>query len=444
MQTTLVAIFALASAFFAWRYFDTLRGVRELTEMVRHSANPKPGDMQSGTGSRSLSKLSRSLCDLVAESTLTRDLEASRRQFLETLLDQIEDALMIVDEASEVRFSNCAARLLFPSEMSQIGRPLIEVCFDHRIAETVTLARTLRSKTQEEFTRRMRAPSDGRIERTYLVEAEPLSSRGIGNGAWVLIRDVTLQVETERVRQDFVANASHELRTPLSIISGYVEMMDDGMDKATLRRCVPTMRKHTQRLGRIVEDMLTISKLESHEGNLNREPFDLAACLRDTLDHLHPIVEQQHARIHLDLPVEAGMIGDRFYWDQVFFNLIENALKQNSEPGLNVTVRLVAESGRYRIDIIDDGVGIPSADLPHIFKRFYRVQKDHSQTIKGTGLGLSIVKRAVEAHYGTIKVRSRPGTETVFTIEVPQPPSPKNLETGTASSGEENAGQSST
>lgn len=442
MQTTLAAIFALAAAYFAWRYFNTLRDVRRLTGWIRQSNHPDPGDLDTASGS--LAQLSRSVGDLVSEATLTRDLEASRRQFLETLLDQIEDALLIVDEASEVRFSNRAARLQFPSELSQIGRPLIEVCFDHRIVETVALAKKLRAKTQEQFTRRMRTPIDGRAEHTYLIEAEPLSSRGIGDGAWVLIRDVTLQVETERVRQDFVANASHELRTPLSIISGYVEMMEDGMDPATLGRCVPTMRKHTQRLGRLVEDMLTISKLESQEGNLNREPFDFAACLRDTLDHLHPIIEQQHARIHLDLPLEAAMIGDRFYWDQVFFNLIENALKQNPEPGLNITVRLIAESGRYRIDIIDDGIGIPSTDLPHIFKRFYRVQKDHAQTVKGTGLGLSIVKRAVEAHHGTIKVRSRPGSETAFTIEVPQPPATKGLSAGASPTGGESSDRTAT
>lgn len=113
------------------------------------------------------------------------------------------------------------------------------------------------------------------------------------------------------------------------------------------------------------------------------------------------------------------LYGDRHYWDQIFFNLVENAIKENPEPGLHVTITATVEQGRYQIDITDDGVGIPAADLAHIFKRFYRVRKDRGQSVKGTGLGLSIVRRAVEAHRGTIAVRSRPGIATTFTISVP-------------------------
>jgi len=167
--------------------------------------------------------------------------------------------------------------------------------------------------------------------------------------------------------------------------------------------------------------MLSISKLESDEGMLQRERFDLADLIRDSLDHLQPLIEQQQARVHLDLPVQAAMIGDRLSWDQVFFNLIENALKQNPDPGLKITVRFEERDGRYLVTVTDDGIGIPAVDIPLIFKRFYRVQKHHAQNqVKGTGLGLSIVKRAVEAHHGKIEVESRPGIRTAFTITVPQ------------------------
>lgn len=435
MQTFVIVVLALVAAVLAWRHVALLRGLRNLDRLISTDTAPRASQIAGDRDSDALSKVSRTICDLVAESTLSRDLETSRRSLLEALLDEIDDALLVVDEHSEVRFANRVARRIFPSDIAPVGRPLIEVCFDHRVIETVDLAWQIGGKTQEHFTRRIPSPADGRSERSYLVEAEPLSGLGIGRGAWVLIRDVTLSLEIERIRQDFVANASHELRTPLSILTGYLEMLDDtkSVSAATLRRCVPTMRRHADRLAHIVEDMLTISKLESHEDLLNHDPFDLADSIRDSLDHLQPIIEQQHARIHLDLPVQAPIVGDRLYWGQIFFNLIENALKQNPDPGLNVTVRLTPGQGRYQIDIIDDGIGIPAADLPHIFKRFYRVQKDHSQVIKGTGLGLSIVKRAVEAHHGTISVRSRPGRETAFTIEVPQPPAPRLLESGNGS-----------
>jgi signal transduction histidine kinase len=119
--------------------------------------------------------------------------------------------------------------------------------------------------------------------------------------------------------------------------------------------------------------------------------------------------------------LDTSMAGDRFYWTQVLFNLVENALKQNPRPRLTVTVGCSRDEHSTRIWVADDGVGIPSADLPHIFRRFYRVEKHHSQEeIKGTGLGLSIVKRAIEAHGGTIEVTSIPGQDTRFTMTVPR------------------------
>src|SRR5690606_15901368 len=129
------------------------------------------------------------------------------------------------------------------------------------------------------------------------------------------------------------------------------------------------------------------------------------------------------ARVRVEAAPETSwtLVGDRFYWDQILFNPIENALKQNAEPGLEIVVRFALVEGPYRITVTHDGIGIPAADIPLVFKRFYRVQKHHAQSqVKGTGLGLSIVKRAVEAHHGRIEVESRPGVETVFTITVPQ------------------------
>lgn len=430
MDAFLIVLFGAIAAFFGWRYWQLLDGLRDLNHLLINKSDPKPADLKSRSNSARLADLCRTVFDHTAEATLNRDLEASQRQFLEALLNEIEDALYLVDENSEVRFANQSALQLFPSGHGVIGRPLIEVCLDHRIVDTVQLARELDSKTQDRFNRRLGGEDEDRAERIYLIEAEPFSSRGLGQGAWILIRDITLQLETERIRRDFVANASHELRTPLSIISGYLEMLDGSEDSPppdldALAGSIPTMRKHADRLSRIVDDMLTISKLESYDELLNRDTFDLADSIRDTVEHLQPLIDEQRARVKLDLPKKSAMVGDRFYWDQVFFNLIENALKQNPDPGLHISIRLRSEDGRYRIETVDDGVGIPAAELPHIFKRFYRVQKDHSQAIKGTGLGLSIVKRAVEAHHGTIRVKSSPGRETNFVIEVPQPPAPK-------------------
>jgi signal transduction histidine kinase len=241
-----------------------------------------------------------------------------------------------------------------------------------------------------------------------------------------MMKDITAELETEQIRRDFVANASHELRTPLSIINGYLETMDEpdtDLGQAIFRRAIRTMRKHGERIARIIEDMLMISKLESAADLLNFEPFDLRDSVEEMIRQLAPIIESKHARVSVQAnPAQDwSFVGDRFYWDQIFFNLIENALKQNGEPGLRVTISFTLEEGRYLVRVIDDGIGIPAADLPLIFKRFYRVEKHHAQNqVKGTGLGLSIVKRAVEAHHGRIEVESQPGVRTTFTITVPQ------------------------
>ena len=244
----------------------------------------------------------------------------------------------------------------------------------------------------------------------------------------VVIRDETDRHETEQIRKDFVANASHELRTPLSIINGYLENLLDGVidDPVMTTKSLQTMRKHGERIARIVEDMLTLSKFESaSEGGvaaLRQASFSCRECLEDVVDRLGPMIEEKRARVEFMFPAEGEDLieADRFYWDQIFFNLIENALKENRSDGkLVLTLSFMRTQGEAVIRIRDNGVGIPRADLPFIFKRFYRVAKHHSQTIKGTGLGLSIVRRAVESHGGSIAVDSTLGVETAFTIRLP-------------------------
>ncbi|MBC8126807.1 MAG: HAMP domain-containing histidine kinase, partial [Gloeobacteraceae cyanobacterium ES-bin-144] len=194
-------------------------------------------------------------------------------------------------------------------------------------------------------------------------------------------------------------------------------------DPEMTRRFLSIMRKHAERISRIVEDMLVISRLESGEANsLKVEPFRFRSCINDILERLESVIRSQNAEMHVIMPDESLIIhGDRFYWTQVLFNLVENALKQNPHPGLRVEIGCEENNTHHQIWIADNGIGIPSADLPHIFRRFYRVEKHHSQReIKGTGLGLSIVKRAIEAHGGTISVTSTPGRETKFHITTPK------------------------
>lgn len=259
-------------------------------------------------------------------------------------------------------------------------------------------------------------------ERYFRVRATPLQNTEGHVG--IVFHDVTEEHRTYVIRRDFVANASHELRTPLTILRGYLETLLDepatAADEALRTRSLTTMQKHADRITRLVEDMLTVSRLENADkGYLKMADFDLSDALEDVLPRLEAMMRQQQATMRLEVePRPFLLYGDRFYWAQIFFNLLENALKNNPAPGLNLLLRAeLLTDGSARICVQDDGVGIAPEALPYIFNRFFRA--DASGRIKGTGLGLSIVKHAVEVHGGSILAESIPGVRTCFTISLP-------------------------
>ena len=355
-----------------------------------------------------------------------------RNDVLESVLEGLGDACLLVDDRRNIIFANHETRDLFRTADPLPGTPLQDLIKEQRILNFVNRVEAADRWQEEEF-RVLLAREGGMEERHLVVSAAPVRLYGEEHPDHlrVVIRDETDRHETEQIRKDFVANASHELRTPLSIINGYLENLLDGMidDPAMMRKSLQTMQKHGERIARIVEDMLTLSKFESaSEGGiaaLRQNEFSCRECVEDVVDRLGPLIEEKKARVELSFPgAGADMLdGDRFYWDQIFFNLIENALKENQADGKLVLSAGMTREPRTReavIRIRDNGVGIPRADLPFIFKRFYRVAKHHSQKIKGTGLGLSIVRRAVEAHGGAISVDSTLGVETVFTIRLPE------------------------
>ncbi len=360
---------------------------------------------------------------------LEQDLKQAREE-RNRLLNALGDAFLLVDADANIRFANEAARALFGNR-ELLNRPVREAFLDPRLAEALLRCLDTGEPVQSRVVLPQQTSPRGDLEtrgvNAWIIDAAQLANPTDGmTNTRVIIRDVTAEHQLEQVRKDFVANASHELRTPLAIINGYLEnLLDDDMlhEPEMARRFLTIMRKHADRISRIVEDMLVISRLESGEANaLKVEPFKFRSCIKDILERLESVIRNQQAEMTVNMPdPDLVMQGDRFYWTQVLFNLVENALKQNPYSGLKVEVGCEAVRDSIRIWVSDNGVGIPSADLPHIFRRFFRVEKHHSQQeIKGTGLGLSIVKRAIEAHGGNISVTSVPGSETKFVITVPK------------------------
>lgn len=355
---------------------------------------------------------------------------ASAKSERDSLLNAFPDAFLIADSNGTILHCNHAAIILL-GPVPLVGRSVVECLSDARLAspflecrDTCIAAATRVHLPAEASPSRSQHPTHG--DSVWLVDVAPVPQADGPPHIRILLRDLSAEHQLEQIRQDFVANASHELRTPITLVDGYLEtFLDDPTlldDRTTTLRFLEIMRKHTGRIACIIEDMLLISRIESNDAStLRMETFPLAECVQDIIDRLESLIRTQNASVHVDLHNPSITLhGDRFYWTQILFNLIENALKQNPQPGLQVTVRSEKNDDGLHLSIIDNGIGIPAADLPFIFKRFYRVEKHHSQTqIKGTGLGLSIVKRAIEAHGGSITCQSAPGIQTAFMISLP-------------------------
>jgi len=263
---------------------------------------------------------------------------------------------------------------------------------------------------------------EGENHRIYRAKATLLDNRKRHFG--IVFLDVTEEHRTQVIRRDFVANASHELRTPLTLIMGYLDALIDepevAEDAAIRQRSLGIMKRHADRMTRLISDMLMLARVDSPDsGYLNREDFDLNRLAEDVQLRLQPMIDEQKATVKMDIQSQPFMMtGDSFYWSQVIFNLIENSLKNNPSPGLQVSVKATREpDASCTIQVEDNGIGISEEALPYIFNRFYRA--DASGKVKGTGLGLAIVKNAVEAHGGSISAESQPGKRTVFRIHLP-------------------------
>lgn len=344
---------------------------------------------------------------------------ADKRRFLEAL----GEAFLLIGPSGHIVLANTLAKELFQEERLE-GRKVASLVCNQELLGHV----------QEAF------ETDGPVIKEFTLSAIN-SPGGVQNGitAWhldsaitdspikekrILLRNVTQNYLINQMRRDFVANASHELRTPLTIIVGYLEnlMEDDLMAERPdlAHKFIGVMHQNSQRLMNIIEDMLMISKLESgHKAILKQQWFPVTSCVDDVFSRLDSIREKKEAILRMDINPDWELYGDPFYWTQILFNLVENALKQNTEPGLTVTVAARTTPHAFILSVTDTGIGIPAESLPFLFTRFYRVETHHSSAIKGTGLGLSIVKRAVEAHDGTISAASTPHQSTVFSMTIP-------------------------
>jgi len=268
---------------------------------------------------------------------------------------------------------------------------------------------------------RARLPDDGGREFAELAATLNRTAGELQKTVEQLQREHTEIERVERVRKDFVINVSHELRTPLASIQGYAETLMDGAlhDPEYNMRFLGIIRHNAERLARITQDLLTLSRVEQKRQKFEFEPMRVNGLLEQAIELMRPMAEKREIRLELEPePADAGVWCDSEAVSQILSNLLDNAIKY-TPPGGRIAVGAEAHGRFVEVRVRDTGIGIPAEELPRLFERFYRVDKARSRELGGTGLGLSIVKHLVAAHNGGTRVESRTGEGSTFFFTLP-------------------------
>jgi two-component system, OmpR family, phosphate regulon sensor histidine kinase PhoR len=340
----------------------------------------------------------------------------SRRHELVTMLDSMQEAVVAVTAEGQVRWSNAVMTGIAGTEV-RAGRPLVHSVRDPDLLGCVRGA----LESGEVRSGRTSSLSPGRI---FEINAAPLPS----GGALAVLHDVTRVEVAENSRREFVANVSHELRTPLTSIQGYVEtLIEDRPNAQTTQEFLQVILKNASRMSRLTEDLLALAGVESPDYKLAAQPMRAKDLVRDAIDSLGGLVVDSGVQLQSTEAPDALVMADPDAMNQVFGNLIENAVKYGkSGKRVLVGARLIADEVEFSVR--DFGPGIGSEHLDRIFERFYRVDKARSRDAGGTGLGLAIVKHIVQAHGGRIRAESELGSGTTFVFTLPLSPEKRREE----------------
>ncbi|MDD3334545.1 MAG: ATP-binding protein [Eubacteriales bacterium] len=341
--------------------------------------------------------------------------ELSRRNHeLDAILGHMEEGLVFLDADRHVLMMNESAKTILHADKPVDGATLLSVYNrSHTLLSAV-------DTTEEKGNAHVELKASGR---DYLLTV----SRVKGEEAMVLLlQDVTEQNAAEQSRKRFSANVSHELRTPLTTISGYAELMQNGMMQS---QDVPVFARkiyeESRRLLKLIEDIMHLSKLDEGYVAGRQEAVELLGLVMQVGEEMEPLAKERNVALHISGD-EASVQGDPVLLDEMLRNLLENGVKYNKPDG-QVWVRIENEGKTVRVTVEDTGIGIPAEHMGRVFERFYRVDKSRSKQIGGTGLGLSIVKHGAEYHHAQISMSSEMDVGTTVVLTFPVDPKVENV-----------------
>ena len=347
--------------------------------------------------------------------------QASRNHALSVVMNQMQNGIIAVDGNLKVILVTPVAKKLLGIIGNPEGRFVSEASKDVRLDDVFNEAMRQGGVYTNEVAART---AMGRGHRPLRLYVSPMRNDGQVVGALAMVEDITEIRRLEQVRTDFVANVSHELKTPLTSIRGFVETLENGaIDNPEMaHKFLRIIMLETERLTRLINDILSISKLESGNDEVSIERLRLDKMAYDVADMLSIHAGEKEVTINCHLNKEpVNIMGNSDRVEQMLINLIENAIKYN-KPGGSVTVQVFSNGVEANVSISDTGIGIAEENLPRLFERFYRVDKGRSRQMGGTGLGLAIVKHIVRSMNGEIEVHSKLGEGTEFLITLPLAP----------------------
>jgi len=404
-------------AFVRYRYRLSLKQMGRLTAQLAAGDRPKSYYID---GPPVVEQVSRHLEEIGARIEQFQRQRQEEDFNLNVLLANMVEGVMVVDQKHVVRLFNDELVNLFDLAQSPIGRTVLESLREARVEMLVrdTIARG--EARQQEVT--LESTAVGQPSRHFDISAVPIrAANDEVRGAVVVFHDITRIKQLEVMRQDFVANVSHELRTPLAIFRGYLETLEDNpeMPREEAQRILETMKRHSDRLNALVEDLLVLTRLEARQVQTEFSTIRVDAFFRQLVKDWDNRSNKADVKITVDVPDNLPTLDvDALRLEQVMFNLLENAVAY-SNPPRQVTLSAALHEGQMEVRVADNGIGIPPGDLAHIFERFYRVEKGRSRTSGGTGLGLSIVKHIAQSHGGTVHAESEFGKGTTVVMRLP-------------------------
>jgi two-component system phosphate regulon sensor histidine kinase PhoR len=371
-----------------------------------------------------LGSLSKAISEMGTQSRSKIEEISKEKDYLQTILKGMTEGVLVVDGKGRILLVNDALRRLLSLSSDVSDKMPLEII---RNAE---LEGAIRKAIQDGENIALELDLNKSGEKTIEINVVSILSsnkrtdednEGI-RGAIAVFHDITRLKQLEKIRQDFVANVSHELRTPLTTIKGYAETLLEGALKEDQAfQFVQVIKRHTDRLTKIVEDLLMLSRIETKEFQLRMEAIPLRDFIDDVVEFVKEPAEKKEISLSRnEIPSSLAVQADRDYLEQILINLLDNAVKYTPEGGKVIVSAIEKDSKEIQFSVEDNGIGIPKEDLSRIFERFYRVDKGRSKELGGTGLGLSIVKHLVQAHGGRVWVESQIGKGSTFYLTLPK------------------------